>query len=213
MNNSNKAYDYLYNEILSNRLLPGSPISEADIASKLGLSRTPVREALKILDTEGLVKQIRNRGTFVTEISVHDIEEIFSLRELFEIHSLKSAYKFISDETLDTIENKIRSLNKDDNQEKFFEIDEMLHSTIVNHCGNSRLITFRNMINSQIKMIRRISAQDPTHFARSKEQHLEIIDALKKRDLETSEKLLSNHIREIKARTIEVLTYKMVRNQ
>ena len=49
MTNSNKAYNYLYKEILSNRLSPGDPISEADIASKLGLSRTPVREALKIL--------------------------------------------------------------------------------------------------------------------------------------------------------------------
>lgn len=212
MNNSNKAYEFLYNEILSNNLLPGSPISEADIASRLGLSRTPIREALKILDTEGLVKQVRNRGTFVTEITVQDIEEIFSLRELFEINALKSAYKFVSDETLNMLEFNINSLNKDDDKEKYFEVDEMLHGTIVNHCGNSRLITFRNMINSQIKMIRRISAQDPSHFERSKEQHLEIIYALKKRDLETAEKLLSNHIREIKARTIEVLTYKMVRN-
>lgn len=205
--NSNKAYDYLYNEILANRLLPGSPISEGEVASILGLSRTPVREALKILDTEGLVKQIPNRGTFVADITVQDIEEIFSLRELFETYALRSAYRFISDEILNSLESSIKGLDENDSPESFYEVDEMLHSTIINHGGNSRLITFRNMINAQIMMMRRISSQDPSHFKRSKEQHLEIINAIKSRDLKKSEELLSNHIVEIKYRTIEVLTY------
>lgn len=213
MSNSNKAYDYLYNAILSNEILPGTPISESDIASKLGISRTPIREALKILDTEGLVKQIRNRGTFVTEITIQDIEEIFTLRELFEIHSLKSAYKFITDETLNHLESQIVSLKEGDDQKRYFDVDEMIHGTIVNHSGNSRLITFRNLINSQIKMLRIISAQDPSHFKRSREQHLEIIKAIKSRDLETAESLLENHIREIKDRTIEVQKYKKFNSQ
>jgi len=206
--NTHKAYDYIYKEILSNRLLPGDPVSEADLASKLGLSRTPVREALKILDTEGLVKIIPNRGTFVTEISVQDVEEIFSLRELFELHALKTSYKFIPDDTLNMLEERIKSVVKSDELEKHYEVDELFHSTIINHCGNSRLINFRNMINSQIMMMRKISSQDPNHFDISRTEHLEMIEALKARDLATAEELLSRHITSIKKRIIEVLLYK-----
>ena len=206
-NNSNKAYEFLYNAILSNDLKPGTPISEAEIANKLGLSRTPVREAFKILDKEGLVKQIPNRGTFVVEITVQDIEEIFALRELFEIYALKSACKFITDEILDYIENEINSLDNNDSPEKFYEVDELLHSTIINHSGNSRLINFRNMINSQIMMIRRISSKYPLHFTIAKREHKEIINALRSRDLKKCEALLGSHIRDIKTRTIEILKY------
>lgn len=208
MTNSNKAYNYLYKEILSNRLLPGDPISEADIASKLGLSRTPVREALKILDTEGLVKLIPNRGTFITEITVQDVEEVFSLRELFELYALKSSYKYIKDDTLNMLEREVSSVIAPEEFEKHYDVDELFHSTIINHCGNSRLITFRNMINSQITMMRRISSKDPKHFERSRNDHLEMIKALKKRDLDTTEKLLRRHIIEIKERTIEILLHK-----
>ena len=87
----NKVYAYLYNGILSGDIPLGSPIAELEVGKALGLSRSPVREALKRMEGEGLVSHYVGRGTFVTDITVRDLEEIFELRIMFELHSLPSA--------------------------------------------------------------------------------------------------------------------------
>lgn len=100
----NVAYDYLLDAIMSYELKPGQAIVEQDISDRLNISRTPIREAFKQLESEGLVRHLPSRGTFVTNLTVQDVEEIFQLRELFEITALKSAINCITDDELDYIE-------------------------------------------------------------------------------------------------------------
>ncbi|CEP67998.1 Transcription regulator HTH, GntR [Moorella glycerini] len=199
-----KAYDYLYNAIITNQLSPGRAIAEQEISDALGISRTPVREALKQLEAEGLVRHIPLRGTFVAEISTQDLEEIFALREALEILALKVAIREITDEELAEVEALLRSLEFDSSSENFYNTDRKLHDLIVRRGGNRRLVLFLNTLNSQVERFRRISALRPNRLQKSKQEHLEILEALKERDLEKSERLLRWHINNVKESTLEV---------
>lgn len=199
-----KAYDYLYNAIVTNRLPPGVAIAEQDISNVLGISRTPVREALKQLEAEGLVRHIPLRGTFVEEVTTQDLEEIFALRETLEALALKAAINDITDEELYEIEILLRSLEYDSSEEKFYNSDRKLHGLIVKHGGNRRLALFLNTLNSQMERLRHIAAMKPHRLQKSKQEHLEIVAALKLRDLAGAERLLRQHLRNVKESTIEV---------
>lgn len=199
-----KAYEYLYNAIVTNKLPPGVAIAEQEISNVLGISRTPVREALKQLEAEGLVRHIPLRGTFVEEITTQDLEEIFALRETLEVLALKTAINDITDEELYEIEILLRSLEYDSSNEKFYDSDRRLHDLIVKHGGNRRLAQILNNLNSQMERLRHIAAMKPHRLQQSKQEHLEIVAALKMRDLEEAERLLRQHIRNVKESTIEV---------
>ncbi len=199
-----KAYEYLYNAIVTNKLPPGVAIAEQEISNVLGISRTPVREALKQLEAEGLVRHVPLRGTFVEEITTQDLEEIFALRETLEVLALKTAITEITNEELYEIEILLRSLEYDSSNEKFYDSDRRLHDLIVKHGGNRRLAQILNNLNSQMERLRHIAAMKPHRLEQSKKEHLAIVAALKKRDLEEAERLLRQHLRNVKGSTMEV---------
>lgn len=199
-----KAYDFLYNSIITNELRPGQPIIEQEISSTLGSSRTPVREALKQLESEGLVRHIPGRGTFVSEVTTQDVEEIFALRSMLEVLALQSAWKKINDEEINKVEQFLTSLDSNCSADEFYRSDRMIHDLIVKNGGNRRLESFLNNINAQIERIRIISSLTPQRLAKSKTEHLAIIDALRERNLEKTEELLRAHINNVKESAIEV---------
>lgn len=198
------AYKYLCEQIISCRLPPGAPIVEQEVSAALGISRTPVREALKQLEAEGLVRHVAMRGTFVAEVTTQDVEEIFVLREALEIIALREAIKHIPNEELEDLAAKLRSLTTESPREEFFESDRRLHDLIVRYAGNRRLAVFLNTLNNQVERLRRISAMRPSRLMKSAEEHLAIAEAVKARDLERSERLLQQHIRNVKESTLEV---------
>lgn len=198
------AYDYLYNAIITYKLAPGSAIVEQDISDALGISRTPVREALKLLESEGLVWHAPLRGTFVTEITTQDVEEIFMLREALEVLALQVAIHNITDEELAAVEERLCALEANSSPELFYESDRQLHELIVRHGRNRRLALFLNTINSQIERLRQMSARRPGRLQKSMNEHLQILSTLKERDAKKAEKMLRQHINNIKESTLEV---------
>jgi DNA-binding GntR family transcriptional regulator len=199
---SNKAYEWIYRCILTNKLAFGAPISENEIARELGISRSPIREALKRLEAENIVTHFPNRGTFVTQITIHDLNEIFDLRILFELYALDSAYSRITDDTLEEIANTIENLDANSSPEQYYKANEKLHSTIISSCGNRRLQVFYNNLKTQIGMVTRISARSPVHFAPSQKEHLEIIKTFLIRDLKKAKNLLRDHLERVRHDTI-----------
>ncbi|RKL63463.1 GntR family transcriptional regulator [Thermoanaerobacteraceae bacterium SP2] len=197
-----KAYDYIYKGILSGEFPLGSPILEGEIAEALGVSRSPIREALKRMEAEGLVTYFPGKGTFVTDITQRDLEEIFELRYMFELHALRTAYKYIDEETLDRLEKEFLMLNDESSPQQYYDANRDLHSTIIAYGGNKRLEKFFNMLSAQFAIVNRISSRDPENFSLFRKKHLQIIQALKKRDLESAERYLSEHLREVRERTI-----------
>lgn len=196
------AYDYLYEGIVSGKIAPGEPIVEQEVSNVLGISRTPVRQALKQLEAQGLVKYIPQRGTFAEEIDIQDVEEIFALREALELLALKEAIKVVPDEEISKIEGILDALDHNSASEDFYRSDRALHDLIVRYGGNRRLSIFLNALNSQVEMLRRISAATPNRLERSKKEHMAIVTALKERDQARASELLSEHIRNVKESAI-----------
>lgn len=198
-----KAYQYLYSGILSGEFPLGSPIAEVEVGETLGLSRSPVREALKRMETEGLVSHFPGRGTFVTNITQRDLEEIFELRIMFELHSLHTACKYFDEEILDRLEQAFLELDDHSPPQQYYDANQLLHTSIIAYGGNGRLEKFYNMLSAQFAIVNRISSRDPEHFQASREKHLNIVRALKQRDPDTAERYLSQHLNEVRDRTIK----------
>ena len=188
------AYEYVLAQICSDELLPNDPIVEQNVSGALNISRTPVREALKQLEMEGLVIHIPSRGTMVKEISLQDINEIYQIRKLFEMTALRQAVKHIPDQELDMMEAELNAIGDNSANEDFYHIDRSLHATILRYAYNSRMVTFYDILDAQIERIRRISAANPERLISSRLEHMEIIRMLRLRDPEQAEIILSKHI-------------------
>lgn len=205
----NVAYEYLLNAIMSYELKPGQVIVEQDVSDQLGISRTPIREAFKQLESEGLVHHFPSRGTFVTNLTVQDVEEIFQLREMFELTALKSAIHRITEEELRYIEGRLRYLDdkkseEPSTKEEFYGSDRELHELIMKYSGNSRMVKFHRTLEAQLERLRRISSMTPMRLSKSRQEHLDILNALSDRDLDAATDALRLHLRNIKSSTLAV---------
>lgn len=204
MSRKNQVYEYLLEAIISNRIPAGTPIVETEISTELNMSRTPIREALKELEAEGLVCRYPSIGTVVSQITPHDVEEIFALRILLEIFALQLSWDKITEEELDAVEKVFFDLDLNSSKDAYREADQRLHSLIVNRAGNRRLKKFLDLLNSQIERFRRVAAFSLTRPEKSKKEHLEIIRFLKRRDLKACEESLRKHLINVKNSTLEV---------
>jgi len=200
----NIAYNYIFDAIVSYKFQPNQAIVEQDISEQLGISRTPIREAIRQLTFEGLVTNVPSTGTFVKHLAVQDIEEIFQIRTMFELTALKSAVELISDSELERIEKQLISAQESSENEVFYRSDRDLHWTIIKYSCNSRIINFYNTIESQHEMIRRLSSMTPQRLSKSRDEHKAILDAIYNRDLTRSEDALRQHLENVKQSSINV---------
>jgi len=208
----NIAYNYLREAILTWGIPPGNPIVEQEISDYLGISRTPVREALKLLEAEGLVKVVSQRCTIVSELTTQDLEEIFALRESLEVLALEVAIHNIPMQDLDKLEGQLSLLTSQSPPEQFFESDRMLHGLIVKHGRNERLAHILDSLNAQVERMRRIAAVRPNRLDMSMREHLAIVRAIQARDWATAEAELRQHTRNVKESTLDVCRNKWWHN-
>ena len=155
------------------------------------------------MEAEGLVSHFPGRGTFVTDITQRDLEEIFELRIMFELHALHTACRYFDEEMLDRLEQAFLDLNENSDPQQYYDANHLLHTSIIAYGGNSRLEKFYDMLTAQFAIVNRISARDPEHFNASKKKHLNIIRALKQRDETSAERYLFQHLNEVRDRTIK----------
>ena len=137
------------------------------------------------------------------------MEEIFQLRELFELTALRNAIVQITDEELDRLEEQINALDERDAtkpyvQNSFYRSDLELHMLIMKYSGNSRMVRFYKTLDVQFEKLRRIYSTTPQRLSKSKQEHLDIIYALRTRDLVDTTRALSLHLQNIKENTKNV---------
>jgi DNA-binding GntR family transcriptional regulator len=204
---SKKAYDYLFEHIVRNDYAPGTPIVEKDICDLLDISRTPVREALRRLEVEGLIVKIKDVGTIVRDITYDDITEIFEIRKLFELFALKRAVKNISDEEVRSLEDQLQKLGNSSENQDYYIVDRRIHSTIMKYCSNTRMVNYLKTINAQLEILRRVSAINPKRLSHSKEEHLAIVRAIGNRDYDQASQNLSYHLDEVRNSVIEAFRH------
>lgn len=206
-----RVYNYLFDEIVSSRLLPGSVLSELEISKKLQTSRSPVREAMMALEGEGLVRRYPGRGCFVAEVTVQDINEIFALRILLEVEALRKSFGLISAQELEELEQSLSALTPEDSEDAYYATDRHLHEMIVNSCGNARLTKILRTLNGQVEQIRRVASRQPQRLRASRQEHLDIVAALRAGNLERACELLKEHIQNVRNATMSV--YLLMGNQ
>lgn len=200
-NAAGRIYEELFRQILHGDLEGGALISESDVAKQMESSRTPVREALLMLEGEGLVRRYPGRGYLVAEITPQDVDDIFELRTQLELLVLRRAYGVLTPELLRDMEEQLERLDEGSSADDFYRADRRLHELLALYCGNSRLQAFLDTLDSQIERVRYLSARRPERLRESREEHLDIIHALMKQDLPQAEVMLARHIQNVSEST------------
>lgn len=209
---ADRAYDALRDRIVDGRLPPGSQHLEQSLADTLGLSRTPVREALIRLHNDGLVEVIPRHGARILPISVADMEDIYMILVGLEpIAASRLAERGATAAELDALlaaTQVMEAALEAGNLETWAQADETFHLTIVNACGNQRLADI--IMNSwlQVKRVRRLTLRlrDPSHPRLSAIEHHRVIEAIAARDADLAADIFREHRARGGREQIEVLT-------
>ncbi len=203
-----QAYDEIRRRILDGEFPPSSPISEYQLAAALNISRTPVREALKRLEEEGLVWSIPNKGTFIAEISAQDIMEIYQVRERLEGLAAYIAAEQMSEDDILQLEKEISLLNElksTGRRDEIFQCDIRLHKLIIASTPNIRLRNFLATLDDQMHRVRVIFSQSPDWVQAVIQEHLVLVEKIKARDCKGAEEAMVQHLRSACDRSVQVL--------
>lgn len=198
-NLSQYAYKEIRNRIYFNHIKPGDLIKEVDISEELGISRTPVREAIKMLASEDLVEVREGVGTFVKMLSFKNIKDIFEVRKALEVIAVKTAVNRITESDLEKLEENFKNisiqLEKGElSKEDFNEVDMNVHELIFNRCDNNYAKGIFEEIKLKIKQYQYLSYESLNDTSESISQHLEIIYLLRNKDIDKLVVTLNNHI-------------------
>ncbi len=204
-----KVYEYLRKQILEGRLNPGEKLAEEHLAKKLGVSRTPVREALHKLGTEGLIKPRTKRGFLVSRDSKEEVEELFELRSILEGYTLRLASRTISEERLKELEGFVQNAEEALRKKRISEVfkwntkfHDTLHELVAHKPRLYRLIV--NM-RKYVLRHRKDTLRYPDGGRRSVEGHRKILMALKLKDPDLCERIMREHIEEAKEDALQSL--------
>jgi DNA-binding GntR family transcriptional regulator len=190
---SEKAYIEIRNHILQFENAPSEPLSEVKLASLLGMSRTPIREALRRLESEGIIITYGTRGSFVNIPTLKDIRDIFEVRMFLEAAAAKLAAKEVDVSRLEEFEKLFEAFRQGKREGDFVDLGRKFHFFIIESSGNKVLKDILDNIYTKLDIIRLFSYS----FRRKEavEEHLKIVRALKKRDEELSYVAMQNHLK------------------
>lgn len=193
-----QAYAEIRRRILNGKMLPDEPLSEYLLAEQLKLSRTPVREALKRLEFEGLVRFVLNRGAFVAGLSVRDIVEIYELREHLESFAAGVAATKMPAEDVDVLERELAHAQKAAARGdvlETFESDMHLHKQLIQCTKNSRIVAILATLDDQVHRIRLLSPKAPGRLEATLQEHRNILDCIKRHDGQAAQQAMIQHLR------------------
>ena len=194
---SKKVYRVLKSKIIKGSFKPGDKLLESRIANQLGVSRTPVREALRQLATVGFVKMNPNQAIIVDDISIKDLREVLQIRGVAEGLAARLAAPLITKEkikVLETCNENMKKLIAKNNVFAFGEESNKFHSVILEVCGNNRLIQIRENLAEQIYKYRNVSLHIIGRLESALKEHREITEALKQGDADKADTLSKKHI-------------------
>jgi DNA-binding GntR family transcriptional regulator len=177
------------------RFLPGERLNEAILAKELGVSRTPLREALNRLSTEGFLTFSANNGFFRKPLDVKEIFDLYEFRMHLELSAVKLAVERASDEQLLALEKFSEESAREEPSrtiDDLVTLDEQFHEMLMNLTGNIQMLSSLRNINARIQFVRWLDMTERRSETQS--QHKHIIAALKNRDRRESERLISDHI-------------------
>jgi len=206
-------YRYLKSAVLAGDFDPGEKLTEENLAKRLKVSRTPVREALHKLESEGLIKPRKKRGFVASRDSKEEVEELLELRAVLEGYTLRLISERISEETLEELHGLIE---KAEDALRRNRIDEVFRWNTRFHDRLHELVWDRHRLHDLIVNMRKYvlryrkdTLQYPDGGKRAVEGHRKILLALKLREPELCERIMRDHIREAKEDALQTLFGKL----
>ncbi|RAI01667.1 GntR family transcriptional regulator [Acuticoccus sediminis] len=194
---SERAYETIRKLLVEFRLRPEERINEVQLSRTLGLSRTPIREALNRLASEGFVELSPNRGFHVRPLSTEGLLDLYELRSIVECAAFQLMCKRADPEDLADFGDfwaSVRDDYRDRDPDEILELDETFHMMLAELSGNQEIPKQLSAINARIRFIRRIQIEHVTHDTGQVLQHDAIVDAAMKRDVEAGTAALRSHI-------------------
>ncbi|GAA5186276.1 GntR family transcriptional regulator [Rugosimonospora acidiphila] len=194
------AYDNLRAAVLNGSLAPGSRVTVRPLTEQLGLSPTPVKEALAALEREGFLISVPHRGYFVPEVSTEDLLELYELREAIDALAARRAAGATNHAQIATQLRRLlvrqRKAIKANNLYSYGDLDLMFHRLIWQGSGSRRVIPIAENLIAQVRLGNRFSAQAPGRLPVAIEEHVAILNAIDDGDPDTAERHIRHHVHE-----------------
>ena len=191
--------DQIREKIFNHELAPGSWINEKELTELFGISRTPLREALKVLASEGLITMKLRRGAYVTEVDHDEISQIFKVIAILEGSACKLVAQTATDkdlEELDSLHLKLEKAAADRDIDRFFELNQEFHDKIQEVSGNRWMRKVITDLRQVLKLQRRNSLTKLGRLEQSLQEHRQILSALISRKGDLAQELMVNHLRQ-----------------
>lgn len=192
-----RVFNRIRENILSGKYKRGEELKETAIGTELGVSRTPVREALRQLELEGLVNLIPNKGAYVTGITAKDVKDIYQIRSLLEGLCAKWATELVTAEQLADLEEIIYLSEFHVNHEHYEQVlalDNKFHELLYKISGSKILDHVLSDFHHYVQRVRKITMASKDRAIKSNEEHKQIVEAMKLRDAHKAEALANHHI-------------------
>ncbi len=192
-----QAREAVRTRILLGQIEPGQVESVINVAAALGVSITPVREAIMDLANLGMVEVIRNRGFRVPVLSDHDLDEIFRLRTMVEVPAMAEVAQVVDKASLPRfrqLAEQITDAARDGDLSAFLELDRQFHLGLLELLGNHRLVALVGQLRDQARMQGLQRLADRGELTHSGEEHIAIVDAIESGDAELTAELVRKHL-------------------
>lgn len=194
---TSKVFHEIKNGIIQGKYKEGESLVETKLARELGVSRTPVREAIRLLEFEGLVSYRPNRGAVVEGISTQDIDDIYAIRTMIEGLAARWAVKNINDQELAQLietQDLMEFYASKDDIEHFTKLDTKFHEIIYRASKSRPLWQVLNNFHDMVQRVRKLSITNSGRIAKTVEEHRRIVDAIKAKDEKSAELAMTNHV-------------------
>ncbi|WP_226572510.1 GntR family transcriptional regulator [Mangrovibacter yixingensis] len=205
-----KVYEKVKGLAIDYHFRPGERVNEVELAAQLGVSRTPVREALNRLSKDGFMNFVPNKGFYSRDLTPEGVRELYEVRMVIEQSTFRFACQRATDEEIAATTaiweevSQHRPPQNDQDWAKIAEIDERFHMEIARISHNSRLYEMLDSLNSLSRFFRRIDLETPVRRNNAYDEHVDIIAALRQRDIEKGVALIEQHISLSAEHAIEV---------
>ncbi|MFZ5646213.1 MAG: GntR family transcriptional regulator [Bacillota bacterium] len=190
-------FESLREAIIQGRLKPGERLMEMQLAEEMGVSRTPVREAIRKLELEGFVVMIPRKGAYVSGISVKDIVDVFEVRAALEALAAGLAAERVTDKELEELERSLvqaTELGDKAELDAIVETDTNFHELIYKACRNERLVQIVTHLKEQIQRFRTTSLSQPGRSKDALYEHRAIVEAISERNTDLAQALAREHV-------------------
>jgi len=182
--------------IMSGALKPGEKVAEPELATRFGISRTPIREAFRQLESEGYLTVIPRKGALVAYFSPKDVEEFYAIKSILEGYAARKACTRLSTREinkLEAINEKLREIARDGDVRHFFKVHNSFHELFIKGAGNEKLAEMIDSLVKKFQRLRLASLSKPGRMQISVEEHEKIIEAFRGRNEALAEMLVQKN--------------------